>query len=185
MDRKNPGAPQKVPAGALYAGGDLGSRSGGKLAEAKFYILSAGLGLVAAGQRVPVYGLTVSGGHAKSVAARSKANSTAPPGLPDCCRSAFRTLGRRRGPGFRACARRTDPALCGDGGRELQLIWTRQVLARLRIFGASLAPALAGNAAVRRLLPTMKGWTRSSPAPVPTSPNGRCSILSGRSGSTR
>src|SRR5271157_1730165 len=63
--------PAEVTAGALYAGRGFGlAAEAARFAEAKLYILSAGVGLVAAGQRVPVYGLTVSGGHAESVTTR-------------------------------------------------------------------------------------------------------------------
>lgn len=63
--------PADAAAGALYAGRGFGlAAQAARLSSAKLYILSAGLGLVAADRQVPTYGLTVSPGHADSVAAR-------------------------------------------------------------------------------------------------------------------
>ncbi len=69
--KKIRGLPATVPASALYAGRGFGlAVQAATSAKARMYILSAGLGLVAASQRVPTYGLTVSDGHGESVAAR-------------------------------------------------------------------------------------------------------------------
>ena len=64
-------APTSVPASELYAGRGFGlAIEAAKMASGKLYILSAGLGLVAGNQQVPVYGLTVSAGHTESVSSR-------------------------------------------------------------------------------------------------------------------
>ncbi|WOJ88368.1 hypothetical protein RZS28_11010 [Methylocapsa polymorpha] len=63
--------PADAVASALYAGRGFGlATQAAKIAMSKLYILSAGLGLVAGDRRVPVYGLTVSCGHAESIASR-------------------------------------------------------------------------------------------------------------------
>lgn len=63
--------PADTAAGVLYAGRgfSLAARAA-KVAKTNLYVLSAGLGLVPADRRVPLYGLTVSAGHSESVAAR-------------------------------------------------------------------------------------------------------------------
>jgi hypothetical protein len=130
-------------ASALYAGrGFALATQAAKIAEAKLYILSAGLGLVAANRRVPVYGLTVSGGHAESVAARVTGEFD----------GAAWFSGLLSGPHSNQWA---DAA--GPGSGRVLLALTRpyaemvgkslseldpSILARLRIFGASLSPAL-------------------------------------------
>jgi hypothetical protein len=61
----------ETPARALYAGRGFGlAAQAATIAKAKLYILSAGLGLIAAPDLVPTYGLTVSDGYAESVAAK-------------------------------------------------------------------------------------------------------------------
>jgi hypothetical protein len=134
---------KEVTAGTLYAGRGFGlAVEAARIAEAKLYILSAGLGLVAAGQRVPVYGLTVSGGHAESVPGKVT-------GEFDCA-AWFACL--LSGPHSKSWA---DAA--GRGSGRVLVALTRpyaemvgksltdldpSILTRLRIFGASLAPAL-------------------------------------------
>ena len=135
--------PNEVSAGALYAGRGFGlAVEAARIAEANLYILSAGLGLVAAGQRVPVYGLTVSGGHAESVPGKIAGEFD----------SAAWFAGLLSGPHSKRWA---DAA--GRGSGHLLVALTRpyadmvgkslseldpSILARLRIFGASLASAL-------------------------------------------
>ncbi len=64
-------ASTNAAANELYAGRGFGlAIEAAKIASGKLYILSAGLGLVAGDQQVPVYGLTVSGAHAESVSSR-------------------------------------------------------------------------------------------------------------------
>lgn len=135
--------PPKATAGALYAGRGFGlAAQAANLAEAKFYIVSAGLGLVSSDRRVPLYGLTVSGREAESVVARVA-------GQFDVAAWFSRLLA---GP---YSDQWTDAA--GQGSGRVLIALTRpyaqmvgdslsalgpQALARLRIFGASLAPAL-------------------------------------------
>ena len=134
---------REVTAVTLYAGRGFGlAVEAARVAEAKLYILSAGLGLVAAGQRVPVYGLTVSGGHAESVPGKVTGEFD----------GAAWFAGLLSGPHSKRWA---DAA--GRGSGRVLVALTRpyaemvgksltdldpSILARLRIFGASLAPAL-------------------------------------------
>ncbi len=63
--------PARYAVDQLYAGrGFRLAKSAAASVRARLYVVSAGLGLVAADRQVPVYGLTVSPGHAESVAAR-------------------------------------------------------------------------------------------------------------------
>ncbi|RWO54269.1 hypothetical protein [Mesorhizobium sp.] len=132
-----------VSAGALYAGRGFGlAAQAAKIAEAKLYILSAGLGLVAAGRQVPLYGLTVSSGHVESVPARVSGDF-------DVAAWFFSLLsgphsdrwidvfGRGSGRVLMALTR-PYAEMVGKSLSELE----PQALARLRIFGASLASAL-------------------------------------------
>jgi hypothetical protein len=135
--------PLSAPAGALYAGRGFGlATQAASIAEAQLYILSAGLGLVAAGRQVPLYGLTVSAGHAESVAARVIGDFNAPAWFfsllsgphSDQWSDVF-----RQGTG-RVLVALTRPyaEMVGKSLSELE----PQALARLRIFGASLASTL-------------------------------------------
>ena len=135
--------PPSGVAGALYAG--RGFRLATQAAEitgAKLYVLSAGLGLVASDKQVPLYGLTVSGRHSESVAAR----------VPGEFDSAAWFSGLLSGP---HSDQWSDVMALGSGrvlialtrpyaqmvGKSLSTLGP-QALARLRIFGASLASAL-------------------------------------------
>ena len=44
-------------------------------ADAKLYVLSAGLGLIPSDRQIPLYGLTVARGYSESIAARVKGDS--------------------------------------------------------------------------------------------------------------
>lgn len=135
--------PSNVAAGKIYAGRgfSLATRAS-EIASAKLYILSAGLGLIAADRKVPLYGLTVSAGHSDSVAARVRGEFDA---------------------GAWFSGLQTSPLsdrwvdVVGAGSGRILIALTRpyaqmvgeslnalgpQTLARLRIFGASLASAL-------------------------------------------
>jgi hypothetical protein len=135
--------PVTATAGTLYAGRGVGlAAQAAKLAEAKFYILSAGLGLVPSDRQVPVYGLTVSGRHAESVATRVEGElDTAAwfSGLLSGPHSDQWADAIIQGSG-RVLIALTRPyaQMVGESLSELG----PQALARLRIFGASLAPAL-------------------------------------------
>ena len=138
--------PANTAASALYAGRGFGlATQAAKIAKGKLYILSAGLGLVADDQQVPVYGLTVSGGHAESVSTRVTGEFDA----------AAWFSGLLSGPH----SDQWDDAV-GQGSGRILVALTRpyaamvgqslnalepQALARLRIFGASLAPALPAS----------------------------------------
>ena len=130
-------------AGALYAGRGFGlAAQAAELAEAKLYVLSAGLGLVAADRQVPVYGRTVSGGHPESIVTRIEGDFDVAAWFSallsgphsDQWADAF---GRSRG---RVLVALTRP-YAHMVGKSLSTLGP-QSLARLRIFGASLAPVL-------------------------------------------
>jgi len=135
--------PSDAAAGEIYAGRgfSLAVRAS-EIAAAKLYILSAGLGLIAADRKVPLYGLTVSAGHSDSIEARVRGEFDA--------RAWFSGL-------------QTSPLsdrwvdAVGQGSGRILIALTRpyaqmvgqdlgalspQVLGRLRIFGASLASVL-------------------------------------------
>ncbi len=133
----------EVSAGALYAGRGFGlAVEAARIAEANLYILSAGLGLVAAGQRVPVYGLTVSGGHAESVPGKITGEFDSAAWFAGLLSGPYsKRWADAAGPGSgRVLVALTRPyaEMVGKSLSELD----PSVLARLRIFGASLAPAL-------------------------------------------
>ena len=135
--------PPEVPARALYAGRGFGlAAEAAKIAKAKLYILSAGLGLVAANRGVPVYGLTVSGGHAESVAARVTGEFDGVAWFSGLLRGPYSNQwGDAAGHGSgRVLIALTRPyaEMVGKSLSELD----PSILARLRIFGASLSPAL-------------------------------------------
>lgn len=134
---------KEVRAGALYAGRGFGlAVEAARIAEAKLYILSAGLGLVAAGQRVPVYGLTVSGGHAESVPDKITGEFDGAAwfaGLLSGPHSKRWADAAGRGSG-RVLVALTRPYAEMVGKSLIEL--DSSILARLRIFGVSLAPAL-------------------------------------------
>ncbi len=134
---------REVRAAALYAGRGFGlAAEAAKIADAKLYILSAGLGLVAADQRVPVYGLTVSSGCAESVVSKVIGEFD----------GAAWFAGLLSGPHSKRWA-----DAVGRGSGRVLVALTRpyaemvgrsladldpSILDRLRIFGASLATAL-------------------------------------------
>jgi hypothetical protein len=135
--------PATATAGSLYAGRGFGlATQAAKLAEAEFYILSAGLGLVASDRQVPVYGLTISGRHAESVATRVEGEFDAA--------AWFSSLlsGPHSDQWADAMARGSGRVLIALTRPYAQMVGESlgklgpQALARLRIFGASLAPAL-------------------------------------------
>ncbi|MBZ9803393.1 hypothetical protein [Mesorhizobium sp. ES1-6] len=133
----------EILAGALYAGRGFGLASqAAEIADAKLYIISAGLGLVAADRQVPSYGLTVSSGYGDSVDARVSGDfdvGTWFCGLLPGPHSVQWVDVFREGSG-RVLIALTRPyaEMVGKSLSELE----PQALARLRIFGASLAPAL-------------------------------------------
>jgi hypothetical protein len=135
--------PPNAPASALYAGRGLGlATQAAKLADAKFYILSAGLGLVASDRQVPLYGLTVSGRHTESVATRVAGEFDVAAwfsGLLSGPHSGQWADAMAQGPG-RVLIALTRPyaEMVGESLSSLE----PQSLARLRIFGRSLAPVL-------------------------------------------
>lgn len=135
--------PFDAAARVLYAGRgfSLANRAS-EIASAKLYILSAGLGLVAADRKVPLYGLTVSAGHSDSIAGRVRGEFD-----PGAWFSGLQSS---------PLSDRWVDAVGGGSGRIL-IALTRpyaqmvgeslnalgpQTLARLRIFGASLASVL-------------------------------------------
>lgn len=135
--------PCNVAAGDIYAGRgfSLAARAS-EIASAKLYILSAGLGLISADRKVPLYGLTVSAGHSDSIAARVKGEFD-----PGAWFSGLQTsplsdrwvdaVGRGSG---RILIALTRPYAQMVG--ESLAVLSPQFLARLRIFGASLASVL-------------------------------------------
>ena len=134
--------PREVRAGALYAGRGFGlAIQAAKNAKAKLYILSAGLGLVSAAQRVPGYGLTVSDGCAESVAARVSGEFDAPAWFSAVLTGPYsKQWADAAGRSGRILLALTRPyaKMAGTSLAELD----PAILARLRIFGASLSAAL-------------------------------------------
>lgn len=136
-------SPSELAAGEIYAGRgfSLASRAA-EIASAKLYILSAGLGLIAADRKVPLYGLTVSAGHSESIAARVRGEFD-----PGAWFSGLQSsplsdrwvdaVGRGSGRILIALTRPYAQMV----GESLAAL-SPQVLARLRIFGASLASVL-------------------------------------------
>lgn len=130
-------------AGALYAGRGFGlATQAAEIAESRLYIISAGLGLVAADRKVPVYGLTVSNGYAESVASRISnefdvgawfSNLLSGPHSDQWTDVFGQSSGR-----VLIALTRPYAEMVGKSLSELE----PQAMARLRIFGASLASAL-------------------------------------------
>jgi hypothetical protein len=135
--------PPNGEAGALYAGRGFGLASrAAEIAGAELYVLSAGLGLVASDKQVPLYGLTVSGRQAESIAARVAGEFDAAAWFSSLLSSPH-------------SAQWTDVVALGSGrvlialtrpyaqmvGKSLEAL-APQALGRLRIFGASLASDL-------------------------------------------
>lgn len=135
--------PVDTAAGVLYAGRGFSlAAQAAKIAEAKLYVLSAGLGLVPADRRVPLYGLTVSAGHSESVAARVTGDFDAAAWFSGLLSSPLSdqwvdAIGPTSG---RILVALTRPyaQMVGDSLSALG----PEVLARLRIFGVSLAAVL-------------------------------------------
>ena len=137
------GLPSNVAAGQIYAGRgfSLAVRAS-EIASARLYILSAGLGLIAADRKVPLYGLTVSAGHSDSIAARVNGEFDAGAWFSGLQSSRLSdrwvdVVGRGSGRILIALTRPYAQMV----GESLAAL-SPQVLARLRIFGASLASAL-------------------------------------------
>ena len=138
--------PANVEASKLYSGRGFGlATQAAELVRSKLYILSAGLGLVPSDRKVPVYGLTVSGGHAESVAARVTGELDISAWFSALCSGPHSdqwtdALGRGSG---RVLIALTRPyaEMVGESLSALE----PQVLARLRIFGASLGDALPAS----------------------------------------
>lgn len=135
--------PADTAAGNLYAGRGFGlAANAAKIAGAKLYILSAGLGLVAADRKVPLYGLTVSAGNSESVAARVVGDFDAAAWFSGLLSSPLSdrwvdALGPSSGRILIALTRPYAEMV----GESLSALGP-EVLARLRIFGVSLAPVL-------------------------------------------
>lgn len=136
-------APTETVASDLYAGRGFGlAVEAAKMASGKLYILSAGLGLVAGDQQVPVYGLTVSGAHAESVSSRVTGRLDVSSWFSGLLSSPYSepwsdVMSENSG---RILIALTRPyaRMVGQSLSKLE----PQALARLRIFGASLATDL-------------------------------------------
>ncbi|RWO83267.1 MAG: hypothetical protein EOS18_06675 [Mesorhizobium sp.] len=135
--------PSDAFARVLYAGRgfSLAVRAS-EIASAKLYILSAGLGLVAADRKVPLYGLTVSARHSDSIAARIRGEFDAGAWFSGLQSSPLSdrwvdAVGRGSGRILIALTRPYAQMV----GESLNALGP-EALARLRIFGASLASAL-------------------------------------------
>lgn len=135
--------PASVAAGLLYAGRGFGlATDAAESAEAKLYILSAGLGLVPADRQVPLYGLTVSPGYSESIAARVTGEFDAAAWFAALLSSSrsdqwAEAIGSDSGRILIALTRPYAQMV----GESLSMLEPR-ALARLRIFGTSLASAL-------------------------------------------
>ena len=135
--------PVDVVASALYAGrGFRLATQAAKISESRLYILSAGLGLVAADRPVPAYGLTISGGHADSVGARVTGRFDVAAWFSALLAGPHSNQWVDAfGPGAgRVLIALTRP-YAEMVGESLSALEPR-ALARLRIFGKALAPAL-------------------------------------------
>lgn len=127
----------------LYAGRGFGLAQGAAASvDARLYVLSAGLGLVASDSRVPVYGVTVAPGHAESVAARVQGDFDPAAWFETLLKGPHSlqwadAFGEGRG---RVLIALTRPyaEMVGSSLRALPV----RSLARLRIFGASLSAYL-------------------------------------------
>ena len=135
--------PPYTSAGMLYAGRGFGlAASAASNANAKLYILSAGLGLVPADRQVPLYGLTVSPGYSESVSARVTGEFDATKWFSALLSSPTSdqwddAIGYNSGRILIALTRPYAQMV----GESLSALEPR-ALARLRIFGTSLASAL-------------------------------------------
>jgi hypothetical protein len=135
--------PADTEAGILYAGRGFSlAAQAAKVAKAPLYVLSAGLGLVPARRRVPLYGLTVSAGHSESVATRVTGDFDAAAWFSGLLSSPLSdkwldAIGPTSG---RILIALTRPyaQMVGDSLSALG----PEILVRLRIFGVSLAPVL-------------------------------------------
>ena len=136
------GLPPKVTVSALYAGRGFGlAVQASTSARAKMYVLSAGLGLVAASQRVPSYGLTVSEGHAESVAARVSGEFDAAAWFSALLSSPYsKKWSEAVGRSGRILVALTRPYAEMVGSSLVES--DPAILPRLRIFGAALSAAL-------------------------------------------
>lgn len=135
--------PADTAAGVLYAGRGFGlAANAAKIAGAKLYILSAGLGLVAADRQVPLYGLTVSAGSSESVGARVTGDFDAAAWFSGLLSSPLsdRWVDAIDPSSGRILIALTRP-YAQMVGESLSVLGP-EVLARLRIFGVSLAPVL-------------------------------------------
>ena len=139
-------APTNAAANELYAGRGFGlAIEAAKIASGKLYILSAGLGLVAGDQQIPVYGLTVSGGHTDSVSSRVTGRLDVASWFSAVLSSPYSepwtdVVSENSG---RILVALTRPyaRMVGQSLSTLE----PQALARLRIFGASLASDLPAS----------------------------------------
>jgi hypothetical protein len=134
--------PPEMPASALYGGRGFGlAVEAAKNAKAKLYILSAGLGLVAAAQRLPGYGLTVSGRSAESVVAKISGEFDAAAWFSGLLTGHYsKQWADLEGGSERILLALTRPYAEMVGRSLVEL--DRPILARLRIFGASLSVVL-------------------------------------------
>lgn len=135
--------PSDTAARVLYAGRgfSLATRAS-EVTSAKLYIVSAGLGLIAADRDVPLYGLTVSAGHSDSIAARIVGEFDAGAWFSGLQASPLSerwadAIGQGTGRILIALTRPYAKMV----GESLAALSPR-VLDRLRIFGASLASVL-------------------------------------------
>lgn len=135
-----------LPAMEFYAGRGFGlAAEAARLADAKLYILSAGLGLVPARRRIPVYGLTVTEGHEDSVPEKVSGEFDAAGWFSRMLSSPHSDQwadAAKSGSG-RILIALSRPYAAMVGG-SLSALPTR-TLTRLRIFGASLESVLPAS----------------------------------------
>jgi hypothetical protein len=135
-----------LPAMQFYAGRAFGlAAEAARLADAKLYVLSAGLGLVSARRHIPVYSLTVAEGHEDSVSERVFGEFDAAgwfsrilsnPHSDQWADAAKRNSGR-----ILIALSRPYAAMVGESLSALPA----RTLGRLRIFGASLESVLPAS----------------------------------------
>ena len=135
--------PAQHHVGQLYTGRGFGIAAGAAASVgARLYVLSAGLGLVSSDRQVPLYGLTVSPGHAESIAARVKGDFHSAAWFSALLKGPYSmqwadTFAKGRGRVLLALSRPYAEMI----GSSLRALPPRS-LARLRIFGASLSEFL-------------------------------------------
>lgn len=143
---KTEGLRRSGPADAVYAGRAFGlARKTADELAARFYILSAGLGIVPASRSIPAYGLTVTGGHEHSVSRKILGTFNSTEWFSSLLASVYSdgwgdVAGRKSGRILVALSRPYAEMVGASLAKA-----PPKMLGRLRIFGASLESALPAS----------------------------------------